>query len=141
LFRCIHPPQQAFRLHLVVQCDRIPIVAIGPSERAVIDEHALEVSGIFERLQHWARFAEDKREVAFSDRVVGKLDLQLVISKRPDAEHINHHFCTPIRFLLLLQRALILRRGHAVSFFRPLEKGNGAPGRRLGAGEAPLAED
>ena len=53
--------------------DRVPVIAIRPSQNPVFHEDAPEIGRVPERVQQGTRFAEDVAEIALANRVVGKL--------------------------------------------------------------------
>lgn len=76
--------QQARRLHLVVERERVSVEAVRSGRDAALDEDAAEISGVPQRPQHRAAFPSHEREIALADRVVGELD-----SEPEVAEHFN----------------------------------------------------
>src|SRR5215510_6191969 len=92
-----------------MQCDRVPIVAVGPSQGTIVDEDAREIGWVFQGLKHWSRLAQDEREIAFANHLIGEFDFELVIAKASDADHINHHHCA------LMFAALMIGHHFAIS--------------------------
>ena len=73
-------PQQAGGLHLIMQSDGVPVIAVGPGEPAILDEDAGEIDRILQRLGHCAGFFLHRGEVPHAAHSVGEVELQQIVA-------------------------------------------------------------
>src|SRR5207248_2718095 len=88
---------KSFRFHLIVQRNGIPIVPVRPCQGPILDEHAAEISGIFQRLSHGPSLLSNEAEVAHSGGSIRELDFEPVATEVTDTNNIDHHSSPSIR--------------------------------------------
>src|SRR6266496_3346415 len=91
----IRATKQPRCLHFVMQCNRVPIISIRPSERPILDEDSRKIGLVLERLCRWAGLLADGRKIADADRSVGKFNFQFVGTEYAKSDYVYHRSGPP----------------------------------------------
>ena len=91
VFGSVRLPQQSFRLHLVMQCNRVPVVSVRPGKSAVFYEDAAEIFGVFQRCDHRPDSLKQEFKIPRTDGSIGKLQFKREATESTNADYFNHH--------------------------------------------------
>ena len=74
-----------------MQCDRVPVVSVGPGQSAVFYEDSREIGRVFQRLDHRSGFLQNGAKISHADSSVGKFQFKLEATEATNADYVNHH--------------------------------------------------